>query len=105
MDPESENAMRPMGDRVGFAYRGVTFGEWLDLFLEYATGLAHAGKFQQAYSVCESARDAIMFANSKDDLFVIHVAWAGESLPRFFFESRPAANKEMLVDSLRSSCP
>ncbi|KAJ1335258.1 general transcription factor 3C polypeptide 3 (transcription factor C subunit 4) [Microdochium nivale] len=80
LDPESENMSGPMGDRVGFAYRGVPFNEWLDLFLEYATGLAHAGKYQQAYSVCESARDAVMFSNSKDDLFVIHVAWAACAL-------------------------
>ncbi|KXJ94601.1 hypothetical protein Micbo1qcDRAFT_193734 [Microdochium bolleyi] len=80
LDPESENISRPVGDRVGFAYRGVPFNEWLDLFLEYATGLAHAGKYQQAYSVCESARDAVMFSNSKDDLFVIHVAWAACAL-------------------------
>lgn len=91
---------RPVGDRVGFAYRGVPFNEWLDLFLEYATGLAHAGKYQQAYSVCESARDAVMFSNSKDDLFVIHVAWAGKKgIQRYqsgeFRSAVPGANSSL----------
>ncbi|KAI0386194.1 TPR-like protein [Hypomontagnella monticulosa] len=61
------------------SYRGVTFDEWLDLFLEYALGLAQMGRFQDAYKVCESARDATIF-KSKEDMFLIHVAWAACAL-------------------------
>ena len=57
----------------------MPFSDWLDLFLEYAMGLAHTGKAPDAYKVCESARDAVVFSNSKEDMFLIHVAWAGES--------------------------
>ncbi len=42
-------------------------------------GLAHYGKFLEAYKVCESARDAVVFANSKDDMFLVHVTWAGKA--------------------------
>ncbi|KAF6843688.1 RNA polymerase III transcription factor tfIIIc [Colletotrichum musicola] len=57
-------------------YRGIPFGEWLGLFLDYAISLALAGRGEEAYQVCEAARDSIVFVNSKDHMFLIHVAWA-----------------------------
>ncbi|KAI1144565.1 TPR-like protein [Hypoxylon sp. FL0543] len=65
--------------QVAVSYRGVPFNEWLELFLEYAIGLAQAGKFQDAYKICESARDATVF-KSKEDMFLIHVTWAACAL-------------------------
>ncbi|KAI2626665.1 TPR-like protein [Hypoxylon sp. NC1633] len=66
--------------QVPVSYRGVPFDEWLDLFLEYAIGLAQIGKFQEAYKVCESARDSTIFSKSKEDLFLIYVTWAACAL-------------------------
>ncbi|KAJ0162345.1 Transcription factor tau subunit sfc4 [Colletotrichum tanaceti] len=57
-------------------YRGIPFGEWLELFLDYAISLALANRAEEAYQVCEAARDSIVFVNSKDYMFMIHVAWA-----------------------------
>ncbi|GJC86849.1 transcription factor tau subunit sfc4 [Colletotrichum liriopes] len=57
-------------------YRGIPFGEWLELFLDYAISLALANRAEEAYQVCEAARDSIVFVNSKDYMFLIHVAWA-----------------------------
>ncbi|KAF9875669.1 RNA polymerase III transcription factor tfiiic [Colletotrichum karsti] len=57
-------------------YRGIPFGEWLELFLDYAISLALANRGEEAYQVCEAARDSIVFVNSKDYMFLIHVAWA-----------------------------
>ncbi|TDZ23024.1 Transcription factor tau subunit sfc4 [Colletotrichum orbiculare MAFF 240422] len=57
-------------------YRGIPFGEWLELFLDYAVSLALANRGEEAYQVCEAARDSIVFVNSKDYMFLIHVAWA-----------------------------
>ncbi|KAI0841722.1 TPR-like protein [Hypoxylon sp. FL0890] len=65
--------------QIAVSYRGVPFNEWLDLFLEYAIGLAQTGKFQEAYKICESARDATVF-KSKEDMFLIHVTWAACAL-------------------------
>lgn len=62
-------------------YRGIPFGEWLGLFLDYAISLALAGRGEEAYQVCEAARDSIVFVNSKDYMFLIHVAWAGKLSP------------------------
>ncbi|KAI0881909.1 TPR-like protein [Annulohypoxylon maeteangense] len=67
-------------ERVAVSYRGVPFNEWLDLFLEYAMGLAQTGRYQDAYKVCESARDTTIFSKSKEDMFLIHVAWAACAL-------------------------
>ena len=78
LGPGESGPARPTGEKYAVGYRGVPFSDWLDLFLEYAMGLAHTGKAQEAYKVCESARDAVVFSNSKEDMFLIHVAWAGK---------------------------
>ncbi|RYO94267.1 hypothetical protein DL764_007865 [Monosporascus ibericus] len=78
--PGESGPIKPTSEKFAIGYRGVPFSEWLDLFLEYAMGLAHYGRFQDAYKVCESARDAVVFSNSKEDLFLIHVAWAACAL-------------------------
>lgn len=70
---------RPLDDD---GYRGIPFGEWLELFLDYAICLAIGGNGEEAYLVCEAARDSIVFTNSKDYMFLIHVAWAGQSPSR-----------------------
>ncbi|RYP54600.1 hypothetical protein DL768_000660 [Monosporascus sp. mg162] len=75
--PGESGPIKPTSEKFAIGYRGVPFSEWLDLFLEYAMGLAHYGRFQDSYKVCESARDAVVFSNSKEDLFLIHVTWAG----------------------------
>ncbi|XXG96530.1 protein phosphatase regulator [Hypoxylon texense] len=79
LNPEDPNTDR-LPKQIAISYRGVPFDDWLDLFIEYAIGLAQVGKFQQAYKVCESARDATIFSKSKENLFLIHVAWAACAL-------------------------
>ncbi|KAI1094687.1 TPR-like protein [Rostrohypoxylon terebratum] len=79
LNPENSEGEN-QAQRVPVSYRGVPFNEWLDLFLEYAMGLAQKGRFQEAYKVCESARDSTIFSKSKEDMFLIHVAWAACAL-------------------------
>lgn len=74
--PSQLDEKRPLNDD---GYRGIPFSEWLELFLDYAICLAMGGNGEEAYSVCEAARDSIVFTNSKDYMFLIHVAWAGRS--------------------------
>ncbi|KAI0851825.1 TPR-like protein [Daldinia vernicosa] len=78
LNPEDSGAEKQV--KVAVSYRGVSFAEWLDLFLEYAIGLAQVGRFQDAYQVCESARDTTIFSKSKEDVFLIHVTWAACAL-------------------------
>ncbi|KAG6017194.1 hypothetical protein E4U54_008069 [Claviceps lovelessii] len=56
-------------------YQGISFDDWLDLFLEYAIGLAIANRRQEAYQVCAAAKDSIVFQSTKHD-FTIHIAWS-----------------------------
>ncbi|CAN8096486.1 unnamed protein product [Discula destructiva] len=56
-------------------HRGIPFDQWLDLFLEYAISLARKQRAEEAYIVCQSARDSIVY-KSTDNNFLIHVAWA-----------------------------
>jgi general transcription factor 3C polypeptide 3 (transcription factor C subunit 4) len=59
-------------------YRGISFSAWLDIFLEFAMCLARVGKMREAYEMCEAAKDAIVFYHSREDMFLIHVAWCSE---------------------------
>ncbi|KAF4625560.1 hypothetical protein G7Y89_g12606 [Cudoniella acicularis] len=54
-------------------YRGIPFQTWLDIFLEYAICLAKNDRSQQAYDICEAAKDAIVFNHSKEHMFMIHM--------------------------------
>jgi general transcription factor 3C polypeptide 3 (transcription factor C subunit 4) len=63
-------------------YRGIPFSAWLDIFLEYALCLARIGKMQESYEICEAAKDAIVFYHSREDMFLINVAWCGK--PSFY---------------------
>jgi general transcription factor 3C polypeptide 3 (transcription factor C subunit 4) len=49
------------------------------LFLDYAVGLAMAGRREEAYQVCAAARDSNAFQSSEHN-FAVHVAWSGENL-------------------------
>ncbi|KAI1106866.1 TPR-like protein [Jackrogersella minutella] len=79
LNPENAGTEKQI-KQVAVSYRGVPFDEWLDLFLEYAIGLAQTGRFQDAYKVCEAARDSTIYSRSKEDMFLIHVAWAACAL-------------------------
>ncbi|KAF5019761.1 hypothetical protein F66182_8198, partial [Fusarium sp. NRRL 66182] len=57
------------------AHQGISFDNWLDLFLDYAIGLAIAHRRDEAYQVCEAARDSTAF-QAPEHGFVIHVAWS-----------------------------
>jgi len=61
-------------------YRGISFSAWLDIFLEYALCLVRYDRHQEAYEICEAAKDAIVFYHSREDMFLIHVCWCGMSL-------------------------
>ncbi|KAI5928521.1 hypothetical protein F4810DRAFT_8214 [Camillea tinctor] len=80
LNPHGPSAERKLGERTAISYRGVPFNDWLELFLEYAVSLAHCGKCQDAYKVCEYARDAEVFAKSREDMFLLHVTWAACAL-------------------------
>jgi general transcription factor 3C polypeptide 3 (transcription factor C subunit 4) len=62
-------------------YRGISFSTWLDIFLDYAMCLARIGKAKESYEICEAAKDAIVFYHSREDMFLIHVAWCSKSVP------------------------
>lgn len=61
-------------------YRGLQFGVWLDIFLEYSLCLAKAGRIKESYEICEAAKDSIVFFQSREDMFLIHVCWCSKSL-------------------------
>ncbi len=56
-------------------HRGIPFDDWLELFLEYAVGLAHSQRVQDAYAVCRSARDSTVY-QARGHMFLIHLTWA-----------------------------
>lgn len=72
-------------------YQGIAFGNWLDLFIDYAISLAAEGQYDEAYRVCEAAKDSTVFTVSEDNTFFIYIAWGGRfPLPRSpYTTSRP----------------
>ncbi|KAI1200461.1 hypothetical protein F5X97DRAFT_332030 [Nemania serpens] len=105
LNPYGQNTERQLGERTAVSYRGVSFSEWLDLFLEYAVGLAHNERFQESYHVCESARDAEVFAKNKEDMFLIHVTWAACALRARDEETCVAAARFLMRDRQFDSDP
>ncbi|KAF3353985.1 hypothetical protein VdG1_00242 [Verticillium dahliae VDG1] len=81
-------------------HRGIPFGEWLELFLDFAISLALEGHGHEAYQVCEAARDSIVFVNSKDFMFLIHVAWAACAIYLGDEEIYTYALSEFMLDML-----
>lgn len=61
-------------------YRGISFSTWLDIFLDYALCLIREGKQQEAYDICEAAKDATVFYHSKEFMFLIHICWCACAL-------------------------
>ncbi|KAI0456188.1 hypothetical protein F5B21DRAFT_513524 [Xylaria acuta] len=105
LNPYEPNAERQLGERTAVSYRGVSFSEWLDLFLEYAISLAHLERFQESYQVCESARDAEVFAKNREDMFLIHVTWAACALRARDEETCVAAARFLMRDRQFDSDP
>ncbi|PHH77646.1 hypothetical protein CDD83_4099 [Cordyceps sp. RAO-2017] len=68
----------PIGEEPGLAgpsaHRGISFEDWLDLFLDYAIGLALVHRRDEAYQICQAAKDSTVF-QSPEHGFNIQVAW------------------------------
>ena len=56
-------------------FGGISFKDWLEVFLEYGLSLAYDGRKSQAYQIMVSATQANVFYHSPDSLFLIHVCW------------------------------
>ncbi|GMG37293.1 unnamed protein product [Aspergillus oryzae var. brunneus] len=59
-------------------YHGITFDEWLDLFLQYALVVAGQGEPEEAYDSLAAAADASIWYHSKPSTRLIHVCWFSE---------------------------
>ncbi|KAM3450949.1 hypothetical protein MY3296_005725 [Beauveria thailandica] len=55
-------------------HQGISFDNWLNIFLDYAIGLAIDHQREEAYQVCEAAKDSVVFQASNYE-FLIHIAW------------------------------
>ncbi|SPJ81661.1 related to transcription initiation factor TFIIIC [Fusarium torulosum] len=73
--PQPGNESREAGTSEVDAHQGISFNNWLDLFLDYAIGLAIAHRRDEAYQVCEAARDSTAF-QAPEHGFIIYVAWS-----------------------------
>ena len=76
--PQADHHGREPGLPGLNAHQGISFENWLDLFLDYAIGLAIAHRRHEAYQICQAAKDSTVFQSSEHD-FVIYVAWSGKT--------------------------
>ncbi|RDA89700.1 hypothetical protein CP533_0672, partial [Ophiocordyceps camponoti-saundersi (nom. inval.)] len=75
--PQSDQPSQGQGFTGLNAHRGISFDDWLDLFLDYAIGLAILHRRQEAYQICKAAKDSTVF-QSPENCFNIDVAWSGK---------------------------
>ncbi|EAW08236.1 tetratricopeptide repeat protein [Aspergillus clavatus NRRL 1] len=68
-------AEEPLQGVVPTDYHGISFDEWLDLFLQYALAVAGQGESEEAYDSLAAAADASIWYHSKPDTRLIHVCW------------------------------
>ena len=61
-------------------YCGITFENWLDIFLEYALLLIKHGEVSSAYDIITAASSANVFYHSPDFSFRVHVCWFSMSI-------------------------
>jgi general transcription factor 3C polypeptide 3 (transcription factor C subunit 4) len=54
-------------------YYGISFDEWLDIFMEYAFVVARQGENEEAYDTLSAAADASVWYHSKPKLRQIHI--------------------------------
>lgn len=81
--PQAEPDSQDHESRLNSSHQGISFDQWLGLFLDYAVGLAMTGRREEAYQVCAAARDSNAF-QSPDHNFAIHVTWSGKYTPSEF---------------------
>lgn len=56
-------------------FRGLDFDTWLYIFMQYAIYLAKYDNFQDAYDVCNAAKEANVFFQDKRRTFTIWITW------------------------------
>ncbi|PLB46637.1 TPR-like protein [Aspergillus steynii IBT 23096] len=69
-DPE-EDALGP----IPTDYHGISFEEWLDLFLQYALVVTSQNEVDEAYDMLAAAAEASIWYHSKENTRQIHVCW------------------------------
>ncbi|PYH50085.1 tetratricopeptide repeat protein [Aspergillus saccharolyticus JOP 1030-1] len=65
----------PLQSTIPTDYHGISFDEWLDLFLQYALYVAAQGEADEAYDTLAAAADASVWYHSKPSTRMIHVCW------------------------------
>ncbi|KAL2840316.1 hypothetical protein BJX68DRAFT_187224 [Aspergillus pseudodeflectus] len=65
----------PLQTAIPTDYHGITFEEWLDLFLQYSLVVAGQNEPDEAYDTLTAAADANVWYHSKDSTRLIHVCW------------------------------
>lgn len=68
----------PLQGTIPTDYHGISFEEWLDLFLQYALYVAAQGESDEAYDTLAAAADASVWYHSKPCTRMIHVCWFSE---------------------------
>ncbi|KAL4785315.1 hypothetical protein BJX76DRAFT_183170 [Aspergillus varians] len=65
----------PLQSTIPTDYHGITFEEWLDLFLQYALAVAGQNEPEESYDTLGAAADASVWYHSKTSTRLIHVCW------------------------------
>ncbi|SPO02712.1 related to transcription initiation factor TFIIIC [Cephalotrichum gorgonifer] len=84
-------------------YQGISFSNWLDLFIDYAISLAAEGQYDESYRVCEAAKDSTVFTVSEENTFFIYIAWGACAIYASDEETCVSIARQIMRDHVLSS--
>lgn len=75
MSTTGKQTIDPSETAIPTDYYGISFVDWLDIFLEYAFVASGQGAATEAYETLAAAADASVWYHSKADTSQIHICW------------------------------
>ncbi|CAG8972020.1 hypothetical protein HYALB_00008305 [Hymenoscyphus albidus] len=57
-------------------FKGRSFDQWLDIFMEYAICFAKQDKQRDSYEICTAMKDCVVWYHSSTSIFLVHLCWS-----------------------------
>ncbi|KAM5456860.1 transcription factor TFIIIC subunit tfc4 [Microsporum audouinii] len=89
-------------DSIPNDYHGITFEDWLDIFLEFALVLSGQGQKDEAYDTLGAAADASIWYHSKPSTCQIYICWFSKYSLVFYWNQK--RSEQILMDFYVVAC-
>lgn len=62
----------------------IPWATWLDILVQYALCLSKEQKYLDAYDVCISAKEAVIYCHDQEAMFTIYLCWCSMLTPPIY---------------------